>query len=526
MKRHQSQGEKLDHVRNERQQGAIFVLVILLLLLVMTMIIYKYNHTINIEAMGVDQIRELHDMEIMLHAAVKGSYNTLNIIADQEVTKEVLKNPNKSNIAYLTDLIYETSKNTEVYQQIRVLDRNGVEVVRVDRDEQTGSWIVPQTKLQDKCDRYYVKALKERGSKEYYLSPLDLNVEAGEVEYPFNPMFRLGKRIESEDGNLLGIMLLNISGEMLINEMHTKKRHEADRVYLLNNAGYYLSAEDEQKEFGFMFDDKVNLGFFTDHPSVWEKIQLEQYEAQTSEGIFFTSRTVLLPNYDFDTKNNEYYIVMHVLPNEVKEVDKELILSLAGALLVLGTVMPTAGWFLGIHRQRNKWYKEELLSSATKDELTGLYNRRMVYDLLEQMIDMSRRKGYELAVVFADVNNLKYVNDTFGHKMGDAMIQSAADCLKKAVRKTDVVARLGGDEFLIVLPDCSGDDIEYIMKRATAIFHDDGIRNINKPWCISFGYTMVKDDDNRDTVIMRADALMYEDKERQKSTCESKESPV
>ena len=92
-----------------------------------------------------------------------------------------------------------------------------------------------------------------------------------------------------------------------------------------------------------------------------------------------------------------------------------------------------------------------LLALATHDGLTGLPNRVLFFDLLDRALAVARRHGWELAVLFVDVDGFKDTNDRFGHHAGDELLIETAQRLSEAVRESDVVARLGGDEFAILL---------------------------------------------------------------------------
>jgi diguanylate cyclase (GGDEF)-like protein len=88
------------------------------------------------------------------------------------------------------------------------------------------------------------------------------------------------------------------------------------------------------------------------------------------------------------------------------------------------------------------------------DELTGIVNRRTALVVLEKQFNLATRKGEDLAVIYCDLDDLKGVNDGYGHAAGDECIKTACGILASSIRDSDTVGRLGGDEFLIVLPDC------------------------------------------------------------------------
>jgi diguanylate cyclase (GGDEF)-like protein/PAS domain S-box-containing protein len=94
--------------------------------------------------------------------------------------------------------------------------------------------------------------------------------------------------------------------------------------------------------------------------------------------------------------------------------------------------------------------EEQLERLASHDALTGLPNRRMLMDRLSQAIAMGERGHFVVAVAFIDLDRLKYVNDSFGHEAGDALLTTIASRMAHCTRKCDTVARLGGDEFVII----------------------------------------------------------------------------
>jgi len=90
---------------------------------------------------------------------------------------------------------------------------------------------------------------------------------------------------------------------------------------------------------------------------------------------------------------------------------------------------------------------------ATRDALTGLYNRQYLEDYASQAMDRMKRHKTQLILIFIDIDNFKYVNDTFGHEDGDRVLKEVSRIFKDSFRKYDVVVRYGGDEFVIFLEE-------------------------------------------------------------------------
>ncbi len=153
-----------------------------------------------------------------------------------------------------------------------------------------------------------------------------------------------------------------------------------------------------------------------------------------------------------------------------------------------------------------------ILQQANFDTLTGLPNRRLFYDRLEQEIKRAQRSSTTLALVFIDLDDFKKINDTLGHDVGDVLLKEAALRLEKSVRASDTVARFGGDEFTILLPDLTHTDR---LDRILRTFLD----KLSQPFKLgseivyisaSMGISFFPDDGTNASVMLRnSDQAMY-----------------
>ncbi|HZU13416.1 MAG TPA: EAL domain-containing protein [Chloroflexota bacterium] len=155
--------------------------------------------------------------------------------------------------------------------------------------------------------------------------------------------------------------------------------------------------------------------------------------------------------------------------------------------------------------------RDALLHQALHDALTGLPNRSLLQDRLQQAILTARREGESVALLLIDLDRFKDVNDTYGHQYGDLLLQQAATRLKTLVRESDTVARLGGDEFAIILPASDASGAERIGHRVIADLGrrfdlEDQVGQVG----VSIGIAVfpAHGDDAR-TLIQHADVAMY-----------------
>ncbi len=116
-----------------------------------------------------------------------------------------------------------------------------------------------------------------------------------------------------------------------------------------------------------------------------------------------------------------------------------------------GAIYRYVAQFFDISERKRQ--EEVIRTQANYDSLTGLPNRRLFMDRLDQEIKKAHRTGHVMALIFLDLDRFKEVNDTLGHAKGDVLLKQAAQRLSECVRETDTVARLGGDEFTLILPE-------------------------------------------------------------------------
>lgn len=134
-----------------------------------------------------------------------------------------------------------------------------------------------------------------------------------------------------------------------------------------------------------------------------------------------------------------------------------------------GSINQYAAIFSDITERKKR--EQKIHELAYFDELTGLANRRLFQDRLEQALANAKRHNHQLAVLFLDLDLFKRINDTLGHQAGDEALRQVAKRLQKASRAGESVARLGGDEFTMLVPECDGvHDIEKLAQRIVAQF--------------------------------------------------------
>ena len=165
--------------------------------------------------------------------------------------------------------------------------------------------------------------------------------------------------------------------------------------------------------------------------------------------------------------------------------------------------------------------QEKVRTMAVTDELTGLYNRRGFFSLVEKLLQLCKREKKGIFMLYTDLDGLKKINDTFGHKEGDMALIDIANILRNNYRESDIIARISGDEF-VVIPIGTTEDSTKIatsrLQKSIEIHNSE----INRSYKLSLSFGIAYYDPENpcsiDELLVQGDKLMYEQKRhKQKS---------
>ena len=215
-------------------------------------------------------------------------------------------------------------------------------------------------------------------------------------------------------------------------------------------------------------------------------------------------------------------------------MENNTVLLMLTFVVWVGTLLFALNYILSQKKKYDKLEKETLTlhtkltaekERAITDELTGIYNRRHIYELLEHELNRAKRHQRHMQVLFLDVDNFKLVNDYYGHDIGDMALQQIAKTLTNHLRNFDIYGRFGGDEFVIILPEATKFHANIVAERISLDVKEMAIKSITTAslgasiGISSFNPENPKHQDIKASDLLnKADAEMYKQKRARKKS--------
>ena len=490
------------------------------LLVVVIIVIYQLDSRGRTELIRQTERQNIDQQNVILGHEIVHAVNNLKVLAKNQFLSRYIEGHQESLVLAENAFLHFAQVN-EQYEQIRFIDVNGMERLRIDRKDDDAD-IVPAEQLQSKADRYYFKSILSLDAGQIYFSRFDLNIENGVVEQPFRPMLRIATPVLNADGVNAGILIINYSGNHILDQLGCVMSDCQGTVLLLDQESYYLQGFNDADEWGFMFENKQALNFNNQFPEAWQKIEAaDSGQFMTGQGLFtfkkFDSQTHL--NHPQSELSNSTlaglnWILVSFIAAPVFH-PWILIFYISGTLLLLA-LLAIYSWSNAKANCQRMQAEQKLKDQATRDDLTGLANRHLFYERAAKVLSQSERMQHRFAVLFVDLDRFKQVNDELGHEAGDALLVEAAKRMQGIIRKPDTAARFGGDEFILLIPELKNtESVNAIAKKLIAALNEPFTlvkRGCTVEACIgaSVGISIYPQDGAEiDILIRAADAAMY-----------------
>lgn len=195
----------------------------------------------------------------------------------------------------------------------------------------------------------------------------------------------------------------------------------------------------------------------------------------------------------------------------IEGMDTAMFLKIVGYYLIIITYCNIGAYMTNTYKRKQFVDSKELRRLTITDTMTGIYNRAKFNDELNKWIDHYNRYENTLSLVMFDIDDFKRVNDSYGHLIGDSVIQDIASTIRKEVRITDIFARWGGEEFAILLPHTDIHRAMEITERIRYCIQEISFNKSDNITC-SFGLVELNKNENAESLLQRVDTLLYDAK--------------
>lgn len=204
--------------------------------------------------------------------------------------------------------------------------------------------------------------------------------------------------------------------------------------------------------------------------------------------------------------------LLHPYLNSTPRIPLEAFLQTCSAYIFAGT--------LAFFYEKVRSRQEEMLQyQADFDYLTGIYNRRGLTHHLDAEISRVQRYGTRLSLLLLDLDNFKAVNDSYGHKAGDSVLQEICQVTQGSIRKSDILARWGGEEFAVLMPEASLEEARLLAEKLRAMIADHKFQKVGRI-TVSIGVAQYHLPEASDDLLQRADTALYRAKALDKNRVE------
>jgi hypothetical protein len=309
----------------------------------------------------------------------------------------------------------------QTYSQVRLIDANENEVVRIEYHHNRAAPVRPDA-LQHKEHRYYVQVSKQLDHGEVYISPMDLNVEQGQIETPYRPTIRFCTPIYTPDGEYFGLVVLNYRADLLRTLIGELATFSGSQTMIANARGYWLMHPNEAMKWGWHIPGRESATLKNQIPDLWDASRLVKSGAvERPEGLYLydtmTCTNVqastmgpaefcrLSGKMGLDDEDGFTWLLIHHIPRSTlvaarMRLSKTLLVVLIFFCLLL---LPLA-WILAQFIVRRRHRNELLRTQAFLDPVTQLANRHRFLEQLEQAFQMAKRFEDPFAVAFLDLD--------------------------------------------------------------------------------------------------------------------------
>jgi PAS domain S-box-containing protein len=389
---------------------------------------FVYSSSIKAERVRIEtrEFQQVKLQKFMLAKHFHGIISDLEIVANLHELKQLADNSEDYSVEEIYYDFESISFRKKLYDQIRFIDDQGMETIRVDYNNGKPE-IIPKARLQNKANRYYFIDSMAKQKNQIYVSQLDLNIENDQIERPFKPMIRFGMPIFDTRNDKVGVIIVNYRASLMISDFQNNSRESVGENWLLNAKGYWLSGPNPADEWAFMFDDLKQVNLKNSNPDVWQALIGKDTGQSYFSGDLYTFDTFhsireTVSDHLFSGENQQKddeekelqnwkivsFIPEDVLTAEIRKHSSDLLDVLIAIFVILLSLNGLTAFLLAKAQQKRRMAEEALIQNNLDLE-TKVLERTAELRQLTLAVEQSGS-----TVVITDLKgNIEYTNPAF-----------------------------------------------------------------------------------------------------------------
>lgn len=281
-----------------------------------TVFMNMWNHQLNIIKTGERLLVE-REQAILSTVFAEATHGIL-FLSNHQALREVLKKRPEIADELLKSAFHSFAEANSEIIQVRLLDKAGQEMVRVNSDSAQVT-IVPENDLQNKANRHYFEEGRKIDKKQIYLTRLDLNMEYGEIEVPYNPTFRMMMPIRPRYPDS-SYVIINYSGKYLFSYLRNQWDHDLSSLWILDEKGNWVNGPNVEWNWSGVLPERAGFAFREAYPDVYRKLYEENsHQIHTKDGLFTIGRftiedpAIILESFDNGRSANTWLVLISVV---------------------------------------------------------------------------------------------------------------------------------------------------------------------------------------------------------------------
>lgn len=455
----------------------------LVVLLLLAAVYYRGKIAASMAELSSNEMNAVNLQSYVVERNFRDVLSDLMFLETHREFVNYLSKPDQVSRSALVEEWKNLAMSKGVYDSIKLVDRNGHEIVRVEYSDGV-AFSVSEDKLGNIAQNESFTGAIAMRSGEIFVSSFHLDKEGQEVVTPFKPLITFATPVFNADGDLGGALILNFLGTTLIEDIK-RSSTSSGMAMLIDAQGYWIVGPTPEDEWGFAIAERMERKFSSSFPEAWQAMTVSSSGQINLDSGLFTYTTIFPLMEGKRTSSGrakDQYFDTGLIRGRAYSwkllsfVDKQIVSAQSGALLKaivplfigLIVIAGVLGALVAVASEKAAVAEGAFKFQVSHDRLTGIWNRAGILELLRREISRAQRDNSFLSVALADIVGFNKINIALGEAEADEVLRAVSRAICDSIREYDSAGRYAADQFLIVLPNCDKKDALLVLDRINA----------------------------------------------------------